>query len=157
MDMAIFSTFLKLFKHEVVELITDQPAEEVFSLEVEYLPAHHVVKLATRGPLTLEGNDQIVKAAINAGEQYQTMRFLVDDRKAKLEMSILNIYDLPKYNQQLGVRQDFRVALLFTRDGRNEELFRFYENRVVLNAFQQRVFSDEFEALAWLTADNPEK
>ncbi|HEY6095697.1 MAG TPA: hypothetical protein VIU93_12170 [Gallionellaceae bacterium] len=125
-------------------------AAKKFSLKVDYLAAQRVVKITTRGILTLEANNELVAAAVAAGAQFDTNLFLVDDRNIELAMDIVNIYDLPEHNSQLGIMRNFRVALVFTPTQRNSELFKFYEDRVVITDFQQRVFTDEPAALMWL-------
>lgn len=125
-------------------------APKTFELKVEYLAPQRVVKITARGPLTLEANNQLVAAAVAAGKQYETNLFLVDDRNTEVAMNIVNLYDLPEHNSQLGVMRDFRVALIFTPTQRNSDVFKFYEDRIVITDFQQRVFTDEAAALAWL-------
>lgn len=132
-------------------------APKIFELKVEYLAPQRVVKITTRGPLTLEANNQLVAAAVAAGRQFDTNLFLVDDRNADVMMNIVNLYDLPEHNQQLGIMRNFRVALIFTPTQRNSEAFKFYEDRIVITDFQQRVFTDEVAALMWLLAGSGDK
>ncbi|BCK88332.1 hypothetical protein MIZ01_2135 [Sideroxyarcus emersonii] len=123
-----------------------------FTLSVEYLARHHAIKVTPKGTLTLEGNNQLVAAALAASSQYGTNRILVDDRDIDLDMNFTNIYDLPENNQNLGVNHLLRVALVFKPSAETRRLFKFYEDCSYVRDFQHRVFVDEEEALQWLTA-----
>ena len=123
-----------------------------FALSVEYLAQLRVIKVTAKGTLTLEGNNQLVAAALSASSRHGTNLILVDDRNIELDMNIMNIYDLPENNQKLGVNQLLRVALIFRPSEETRRLFKFYEDCSYVRDFQHRVFVDEAEALQWLTA-----
>jgi hypothetical protein len=129
-----------------------------FELTVEYLPTFKVIKIITKGLLTMEANNQIVANALAAISQYGSKLVLVDDRKIKMGMKIANIYDLPELNQQLGIDKDIRVALLYTPTPEMEKIFKFYENRTYITDFRHhQVFTDESEALDWLSKKNHQR
>jgi hypothetical protein len=140
----------KLLRHSTADA-NSIPVGSTFSLTVEYLEPYRIVKIVTSGELTLEANNQLVAAAIAASRQYHTNCILIDDRNVEIRMNFINIYDLPEHNQQLGVDNRLRVALLYTPSEETDKVFQFYENRSYNKDFQHRVFTEEHKALSWLT------
>jgi hypothetical protein len=125
----------------------------MFNLSVQYLPEFNIVRVNTFGRYDLVANEQLVAAALAAGSEHGTTRFLVDHRNVELAFGILTLSDIPKKNEELGIKPNFRVALICRADRDVFEKFEFLENLSYVKGINRRVFTDEQTAFDWLNQD----
>jgi hypothetical protein len=78
---------------------------------------------------------------------------LVDHRNVELAFGILTLSDIPKKNEELGIKPNFRVALICRADRDVLEKFEFLENLSYVKGINRRVFTDEQTAFDWLNQD----
>ena len=107
----------------------------------------------TFGDFDRNADLELVKSAIVASKQYGTKKFLVDHRNIVLRMRLMDIYDVPKFNAELGVSAESKIALIHADDAETKGAFQYLEDLSALQNLSRRAFTDEQSAIAWLTAD----
>jgi hypothetical protein len=120
--------------------------------EIEYLQQEGVVYVRTWGTLTdVHANQMMIAEAVAEAEKHGATKCLIDDRDLTLEIGIVDLYYLPEAFSDLGVRHEYKVAIVFPVGSLKEENFKFYETRAANLGYTHRLFSDPDAALDWLT------
>ena len=73
---------------------------------------------------------------------------LIDHRDTELDMTILQIDDMPKMLKEIGFGFQIKAAIIC--DPSFEDKFRFFQSVTYLASFNIRVFPDEITAMEWL-------
>lgn len=126
------------------------PTKDDFELKISYLAEHKIIKVVVSGGLNYYTYQQLVAKVIAASQQYATHLILVDHRMTSVEMGVLDVYDLPTLNLQLGLPSDLRVAIIYAMNEKNNRRFALYEDRAVTSDMKHYIFSDEPSAMEWL-------
>jgi hypothetical protein len=118
--------------------------------KIEYWQKEHILYAEISGPIYLDtlkrfASEIIVSLSIN-----NVTRVLMDYRDATLEVSILDIYELPNILKKLGYSPGIQIAVVYSEASEKKESFLFYENVLRNAGFVHRVFTDLLESLAWL-------
>ncbi|MBD3179167.1 MAG: hypothetical protein GF417_05960 [Candidatus Latescibacteria bacterium] len=79
--------------------------------------------------------------------------FLSDFSDATLELSALDIYNIPDQWEAAGAERKNRVAVVTPQDSVNFEDSKFYENVTTNRGWNVRVFEDRESAIEWLKKD----
>ena len=87
--------------------------------------------------------------AVRALKTNQLYRLLVDARRIDAKMSVLDDFEFTKQHQATPLRS-VRIAVVHRPEER--ERFQFIENVSVNRGGNMRTFTDQEEALDWLTA-----
>lgn len=123
----------------------------MFRLSVSYLPDSKIIRIMTFGSYDRDANKQVVAAGLAAKEEHGTDRFLVDHRNVDLAFDIMNLSDIPKINERLGVQPGYWLALLHRADRNVVEKFQYLEDLSYIQGMRRRVFTDEQAAIDWLS------
>jgi hypothetical protein len=115
---------------------------------ISYIPECNAIHIESEGMLTVEGINQMVQEAMDAGERHGTTLLLVDHRKASLGMSVLNTFERPEQLEKIGFPRSWRVAQVFSEA--DIETFRFFETVTHNRGYQIRIFTDISLAREWL-------
>ena len=119
---------------------------------VTYNPVLGVIETVAHGNLTLREAKDIISEITQVAAEKDCFLCLSDYRNATIDMSTLQIHDLPRILSDLvisfGLRPSkFKRAIIAEKNSRD---FRFFET-VTLNQGQQiRLFHDLDEAKQWL-------
>ncbi|MBN2019056.1 MAG: STAS/SEC14 domain-containing protein [Sedimentisphaerales bacterium] len=120
---------------------------------IDYLEPEGIVHAKTSAALTLDAIKQLSQEALRVGRKHGVFRFLADYRDSELDLSILEIDDLPAILKDIGIGSEDKIAVLFNPESPKKSLFLFFQNVAFLRSLQFRVFPDEDKALAWLKSD----
>jgi len=127
---------------------------KAFHFDVEYLPAHQVVRITTAGRFDFAGNQKVVNAGLEAWKRHGTTLFLIDHRRAEIAMRSGDIPVASKVNFMLGLRSLFRRAFLYDPACPDHALILQYVELNNSLGLTSKAFADEVEAMAWLVAEN---
>jgi hypothetical protein len=118
-----------------------------FRIEVE--PAHERIRITTSGLMGGSEFRKMTQAGLEAAHAAGVRRVLVDHRAMVPAVAAVDIHDLPKLFEQLGVGPDLRIATLIPVEHR--ALFDFFQ-ALAWNRGEHhfRNFEDEAEACSWL-------
>jgi hypothetical protein len=142
----------KLFKEsEPLLQSIDLPA--MFQMSIKFVPELQIIRIVTFGTVDRDAVSEMTTAAIAASKQYECKKCLIDHRNIELHMRLMDVYDLPRSNSELGVPSDARIALLHADDPETNGHFQYLEDLSVLQKINRHAFTDEQAAINWLTAD----
>jgi hypothetical protein len=114
---------------------------------IEYITAEDILYIKTKGVLNSESANTMVKEIVQAADLYQCKKQIVDHRETSLAFNLLEYYERPTINQQIGISHSWKIAMVF-RDLTEQTYFMetVFRNR----GFDFRQFADIEEAKAWL-------
>ena len=124
--------------------------------KVVYDPDEDCVFGSITGDVDLEMVQRYAREIIKQLSAHNCLRFLNDMREASLQMSTVDLYDLPAWIEEAGVDPSCRRALLVSRDFNDYE---FYETvsrnhghivAVFTDASKTGIFHDTAKACEWL-------
>lgn len=133
----------------------DDSAPAQLTWSIEYLPDEQLVRVVTRGVITLPSVLEMGREVIAACAARGTLRALVDHRLASPEIATMDIYEMPQQIARIGGSPVHRVAIVFDMTTTRAADIVFYENRMANSGFSHRVFTDPDRALAWLQETTP--
>jgi hypothetical protein len=118
--------------------------------QIDYAEDKGIVQVKTSGQMSWEDKKKLSEEALAAGRERNVNAFLVDQKEASLELSVLEIDRLPAMFKEIGFGPDDRMAILVKADSPHSSMFRFLQNVFTLRSLQIRVFTDPEKATAWL-------
>jgi len=123
---------------------------------LKFNPTLKIVELVFTGRLTAQESREATSEAIALGKKYGDADALVDAMDIELDVSILDLVDLP---DRLYVEEDMsrriRVAVVSPRPPKKEGNVRFYETSCLNRGWQVRLWPNRDDAIEWLTITNP--
>ncbi|MHC4624374.1 MAG: hypothetical protein ACYS4W_10795 [Planctomycetota bacterium] len=93
---------------------------------------------------------EYAKEIIGTASKHNCKRFLNDMREAQLDLSTIEIYEIPGFLDAAGLDRTSKRALVVSRQ---PEDYRFFENVSINRGYNVKVFEDMDEAMNWLRAD----
>lgn len=135
------------------EAVGEDPREEKkirMSLTVRHYPETNIVESILSGVVTpSELRVEIIQAAALAEANDCTL-FLSNFSEATINFSIIDVFDLPKLQEEQGLQRNIRVAVLPPTSTSGKEMADFYETVCYNRGWNSKVFSGRQEALNWL-------
>lgn len=123
----------------------------MFKVTIGHMPAERIIRLTTFGTLDLAADRILVAEGMAAAKQYQTNRFLVDHRFVTLSMRLMDVQDVPLIADQAGLSRNVSIALLHNETEEAKKIFSFLDDLSFIQDRTRKAFTDESEAIAWLT------
>jgi hypothetical protein len=121
--------------------------------KIEYWKKEHIISAKISGPINLDTLKRFASEIIVALSIHNVTKVLTDYRDVTLDVSILDIYELPKILKKLGYSPRIQIAVVYSEASEQKESFLFYENALRYDGFFHRVFTDLLESLAWLKSN----
>jgi hypothetical protein len=114
---------------------------------IEYIAVENTLYIKTKGVLTPESANAMVKEIVQAADFHQCNKQIVDHRETSVALNLLEYYERPAINQQIGISYSWKIAMVFKE--LNEETY-FMETVFRNRGFDFRQFADIEEAKTWL-------
>jgi hypothetical protein len=121
---------------------------------VYYLEQDGLVFAKTSGLINWDKNKRLSEEVITIGRKNGLSRFLIDHRDAILNLSILEIDNMPKMFKENGLCSSDKMAILYNADSSHSSEFIFFQNVSILSSLQVKVFTDKEQALDWLKSES---
>ena len=139
-------------KIEETKCLLDEITKDNMPHSIEYDPLG-IISIKVQGTLTMTVVRNFAMDAVHLAKEKDCFRVLTDLQEAKLRLSMLELYNLPKVLSEIAATTGLQVyqfkRVVITRDD-DEELLPFYEN-VARNRIQNlRLFHDVESAQQWL-------
>jgi hypothetical protein len=114
---------------------------------IEYLEELDIVYIKTRGMLTMQNSNQMVREAVAAMDHYHCVRHIVDHRETEFTLTIADYYQRPSTNEQIGLSHRSKIAMVFKELTENTK---FMETVFNNRGYNFRQFDDLDQAKAWM-------
>jgi len=121
---------------------------------VYYLEQDGLVFAKTTGLISWDKNKRLSEEVLTIGRKNGLSRFLIDHRDAMLNLSILEIDNIPKMFKENGLCPSDKMAILYNADSSHSSEFVFFQNVSLLSSLQVKVFTDKEQALDWLKSES---
>ena len=108
------------------------------------------VRATYRGRLTYAYATEMIRDAARIAMKAQRKRLLFDLREADYQGYYAETISHANEGPALGIDRTFRVAFLGAKD--HARMLRFIEDATVNRGYTAKVFVDEAQALAWISA-----
>jgi hypothetical protein len=118
---------------------------------IAYLQQQQVVRIETHGRMDIAAIKAMITDAIAEADRHGVASFLVDHRDMIPDLPVSDLYYLVSDIEQLGANRQQKVAILWQPGPEQQSAMEFYQDRTYNAGFSHRLFTDEREALAWLT------
>ena len=117
--------------------------------DLSYQPFEKIIYIKTRGRLEINAATQMRNEGVAQIKQHDCKRIQLDhtllDDSA---LSTMEIFDLPKIYDSLGISRAVKMALVVTPIMKTK--LRFYETVCRNNGYSVMLFTDRESALQWL-------
>jgi hypothetical protein len=90
---------------------------------------------------------------IALAKENESTRIITDAKQATLEMSVVDLYGLPKFYDDQDLQRSVRIAVLPPTSEAGAELVDFYETVSLNRGWTVSIFEERQEALDWLLDD----
>lgn len=109
-----------------------------------------ILYIKTKGILTAEEADTMVREIVEAAQRHRCDRQIVDHRETTFALNLAEYYERPNINQKIGASQRWTIAMVF-RELTDETQFMetVFRNR----GFNFRQFDDIEKARAWVLGE----
>jgi hypothetical protein len=121
---------------------------------VYYLEQDGLVFAKTTCLINWDKNKKLTEEVLSIGRRYGFSRFLIDHRDGMLNLSILEIDDIPKMFKEIGLCPSDKIAILYNADSPHSSAFIFFQNVSQLASLQVKIFTDKEQALCWLKLES---
>ena len=121
---------------------------------IEFDESRKIICLTFAGRISDEDLRDSSIAAISMIGERSTRNIMSDfTGVTQLDMSVLEVFDLPKSYKDLGLSGPFREAIVSPRQSSVRERVDFFETVCVNRGYDVRTFEDSASALDWLASD----
>lgn len=114
---------------------------------IDYLASEDILYIKTSGILTSESANALVKDAVQAMDFYKCHKQIVDHRNTIFSFNLLEYYERPTINQQIGISHTWKIAMVFKE---LTEQTHFMETVFRNRGFDFHEFADVQAAKTWL-------
>ena len=121
--------------------------------EIKLLKDRGIVNIIQSDIMNKNNVIQITEEAIRYGKENGINKYLVDHRNMMFEsfLSVLDIYHLPKDIEKIGGKPSNKVAVIISSENERKNDFAFLETVFHNNGSRVSIFTQEDEALEWLS------
>lgn len=117
---------------------------------IEYIAEQGLMYIKTKGILTRESANAMLKDVVQAMNQHQCCKQLVDHRETKFELSVLEYYERPQVNKEIGMSHVWKVGMVFKELNQNTN---FMETVFRNRGYNFQQFDDIEEARKWVLSE----
>ena len=80
---------------------------------IEYLLDAHLIYVKTKGILTANAANLMVKEIVKAADCHQCDRQIIDHRETSFALSLFEYYERPEVNSKIGISSKWKIAMVF--------------------------------------------
>src|SRR5690606_34599354 len=87
----------------------------IFLMEwtIDYLADEEILYIKTKGRLTKEDANAMLRDVVQAMEEHGCYKQLVDHRETVFELSTFQYYERPDVNREIGMSYSWKIAMIF--------------------------------------------
>jgi hypothetical protein len=115
--------------------------------KIDYLADEETLYIKTRGMLTTETANEMIKDIVSAMAQYGCTRQIVDHRNTIFTLSVSEYYQRPHINEEIGISRTWKIAMIFRELNQDTH---FMETVFRNRGYNFHQFSDLEAAKTWL-------
>ncbi|UCD99695.1 MAG: hypothetical protein JSV42_02900 [Chloroflexota bacterium] len=120
------------------------------TISVHYDPNKNLVIGSVTEKIDSKVIDALAAELLNILGKHGCQGFLNDLRKAKLDLSLVELYLIPEMLNAVGFPQSLKRALIVSSDSPDLEDYAFFETTSVNRGHRVKIFIDQDEAMNWL-------
>lgn len=118
--------------------------------QIEYRQDVEIISTVVSGAVTLEGVKKVSTELLELAKQKAVSQFLTSFRDISNNISIFEIYNLPKTLRDLGINTSDKIAIVYPMNSPFKSLFSFFDTRCFNSSLNVKVFPDYEIAYNWL-------
>jgi len=117
---------------------------------IEYLANEKLLYIKTKGRLTKESANAMLRDVVEEMTHQQCVKQLVDHRETVFELTVLEYYERPDINKEIGISYSWKIAMVFKELNENT---RFMETVFRNRGYNFQQFDDIEEARKWVLSE----
>lgn len=121
----------------------------IFPMEwkIKYLLDEHILYVKTKGRVTADAANSMVKDIVEAAACHLCDRQIVDHRNSVFAFGLFEYYERPDINMKIGISRRWKIAMVFSELSKNTY---FMETVFRNRGYNFRQFDDIEKARNWL-------
>jgi hypothetical protein len=108
-----------------------------------------ILYIKTRGILTAENANVMVKDIVDEMSRHECEFQIVDHSNTEMNLSVLEYYERPNVNERIGISRSWKIAMVFNPHNEN---IQFMETVFRNRGYEFRGFLSLEEAKAWISS-----
>ncbi len=118
--------------------------------EISYSTHKRAVIIKTRGDIPYDDLPDQFQEAARLAQEVQTSLFLFDDTELHINVSTLDILEIPQLVFATGIPRSSRIAVVISPEENRIDNYKFLETVCVNQGLNVKIFATHAEAFAWL-------
>jgi hypothetical protein len=118
--------------------------------ETRKIKNEDIISTICSGNMNFENMVEMFSECINVGKKNGITKYLSDNRKTNIDLSAVDIYDLPKTFMKKGLENWSKVAVIISSKSGKIDEFKFFETVSQNIGYNVKIFKNEEKALTWL-------
>ena len=118
--------------------------------KIEYIADQEILYIKTSGILTREDANAMLKDAVQAMNEHGCYKQIVDHRETTFALTVLEYYERPNINKEIGMSYSWKIAMVFKELNDNT---RFMETVFRNRGYNFHQFDDIEKAREWVLTE----
>lgn len=118
--------------------------------KIEYIAEQGLMYIKTKGTLTRQSANAMLKDVVQAMTKNKCSKQLVDHSETTFELSVIEFYERPQVNKDIGMSQSWKVGMVFKELNQNTQ---FMETVFRNRGYNFHQFDDIEEARKWVLSE----
>ncbi len=112
-----------------------------------YDQKNHLILVTVTGEVTRKSWEDLLKESLRQAAEHSCYHFLVDYRNADVRLGFVDLYDRPRFYEEVGMPKTARIALILSPHVEDRD---FMETVSANRGFAVKVFIEMEPAADWL-------
>jgi hypothetical protein len=121
--------------------------------KIEFIQDAGIISTTVSGAVTLDEIKKIAEEVFKEAKRSEVNKLISDCRKVTLDLSTVDIHDLPQTFRELGRTPSQRSAIVYSANSLNKSDYEYFDTRCFNSSYNAKVFTDYDEAYQWLIDD----
>lgn len=117
---------------------------------IEYIVEQELLYIKTKGRLTKDDANSMLRDVVQAMGKYACQKQIVDHRETTFELTVMEYYERPDVNKEIGMSYAWKIAMVFKELTENT---RFMETVFRNRGYNFRQFDDIEKAREWVLSE----
>jgi hypothetical protein len=130
------------------------PGTKQGNWKIDYIKNKRFIYVNSHGRLNNDDITQLTTEAIKSAQKHNVNNFLLDHRELIPDLSIIDIFCIPKIGQSLGFYNRGKLAVVYSESEDFKDKFNFFDTVLFNRGYNIRLFTKIKEAEKWLDISN---
>ena len=116
----------------------------------EFRDEGRILRVLIEGRFSASQAMEMTRESVGVAARARVTRIMMDCSKAKFDIPIVDVYQVPDIYSSRGISHEARGAVLMPKGGVDRQMYEFYQDVCRNRGYFVQLFEDEAEAWEWL-------